>query len=682
MTSVIIFSWFSTKTFISNNSEENLSFINFERTAKHVSTSWYPVGTGTVDVFGFVRFPFLKSLSLLQKVGFEPFLIQAFSYWIIMYIGVVFMYFLLYKGFLLSKFVSILGSYFYLFNLYTMTQVWKRNIYQGMFPWAYLPLFILLWMKWLNEGKIIWLFAFAFSTFLFSHAFAHPGYFFVYITVGGIFALIKFKENLKYRREIIKLSVRIVTACFMGIFISIWWIYPLMHNSTAQGATLDTFKDEWKIHLDSLVGVSKYFDTIDILLLRQKFFFAKDSPLSTEWFYFYNSFFSISISLVILAVVIFGIIKSKTQENLKYLLSVLLIGWFISKGSNFPLGYQFFKWLFSTFPFTAALRNPYEKFGLVLLLPYSIFFALGLNYIFGKFRTTIGRISWPVLIVIFYGVLIYPMWNGDIFPSKDRLTIPRYYLEANDYLNSHLSKRSFHIPFSIQAELLKYSWGYVGQEPSENLFDSQNVSRSDVSVFNDYYLSIPKLLNKNYLPRVLGLLGVDYVILHHDMIYPQLDPNLVKIDQWQEITNASEFGQLTLYRLDESIVRPEIFATTSLVEFDSLEQALDKISTGEFDAAKSVFINAKKHMPVGGGDTSISIEFEKTALNRFQVQVENTTEPFILVLNHTYNNFWEARIDNQKVDDHFLVNGFANGWLIEKIGDYKVDIVLKIWPWD
>ncbi len=362
VTFIIIFSWFSTKTFVSNNSEENLSFVNFERTAKYFSSSWYPSGTGSVNIFEFVRFPYLTFLSLFQKAGFAPFLIQALSYWIIMFSGVVFMYLLLYKGFGQSKLISILGSFFYLLNLYSMTQVWKRNIYQGMFPWAYLPLFIFLWIKWLDEGKIYWLIFIAASMTVFSHAFSHPAYLFVYLTVAGIYALIKFIQNRKNKTYLLKLLLKCIFTVIVTVLVNTWWIYPLIHKSTAQGATLAKFSEEWRIHRESLIGVSKYFGTTDILMLRQKAFFEKGSSLSTGWFEFYNNFFSYLISLVVLAIVILGIVKEKTQKNFKYLISLLLIGWFVSKGSNFPLGYQFFSVIFSTFPFSAALRNPYEKF--------------------------------------------------------------------------------------------------------------------------------------------------------------------------------------------------------------------------------------------------------------------------------------------------------------------------------
>lgn len=683
ITTVIIFSWFSTKTFISNNSEENLSFTNFTRAAQHYSTSWYPSGTGYVNVFEFVRYPFLKFLSFFQLAGFEPYLIQAFSFWIIMNAGLISMYYLLSKGFLLNTSVSWLGSYFYLLNIFSMTQVWKRNIYQGMFPWAYLPLFILLWIKWINEGKIRWLISFAISISIFSHAFAHPGYFFVYMVSAGFFILIKLKDSWKNKVLCMKIVLRSIGAVLLGILVNIWWIYPFIQNSTTGGVVLNGFINGWKANLDSLIGVSQFFGTFDILLLRQKFYFAKDSPLGMEWFWFYSNPLAFLLSIAVLFVSVFGIIYSKTQKYRTYLISLLIVGWFICKGSNFPFGKTFFYLLFSFFPFTAALRNPYEKFGLVFLLPYSVFFSIGLYHLVNKIKLMWRRrVFLCTSVVLFCGIVVYPMWNGDIFPSKNRLSVPAYYLAANDYLNSKFSERSFQIPFTTEAELSKYSWGYLGLDPSENLFDSQNISSPKLPIFNNYFELIPKYLSNDYLPRVLGLLGVDHIILHHDIVYPVLDLNLVKIGDWKEIKKDKEFGQLTLYSLDSSIVKPEIYTSGSLVKFNSTEEALNKISSGEFDTFKKVFTTSDVSFSSDSDNSLINTMFKKTSQNNFRIQVKNATSPFVLILNNTYNDFWIARVNNRIINNHFLVNSFANGWIIDGKGDFAIDVLFKIWPWE
>ena len=53
-----------------------------------------------------------------------------------------------------------------------------------------------------------------------------------------------------------------------------------------------------------------------------------------------------------------------------------------------------------------------------------------------------------------------------------------------------------------------------------------------------------------------------------------------------------------------------------------------------------------------------------------------------MVLNNTFDKLWRVKIDDQIINKHFIVNEFANGWVVERKGDYKIDVRLKVWPWD
>jgi len=73
------------------------------------------------------------------------------------------------------------------------------------------------------------------------------------------------------------------------------------------------------------------------------------------------------------------------------------------------------------------------------------------------------------------------------------------------------------------------------------------------------------------------------------------------------------------------------------------------------------------------------IIFQKISPSRYRVTVKNARQPFFLVLNQSYHPDWQ--IFDQKeplAAGHFLANTFANGWLIEKTGDYQ--IILEFLP--
>ena len=155
---IIIFSWFYGGKIISNTTEEELSIYHPQKTAENYASFWNPTSVGQTNPFSFVRFPLSFALGIFEQAGVPAFLNQALLFWALMVIGVSSMFLLLKKCFLVSTSFSLMGSLFYLLNIFSMTQVWKRMLYHGMFAWAYLPLFIFLWIKWIESKKIIWLF--------------------------------------------------------------------------------------------------------------------------------------------------------------------------------------------------------------------------------------------------------------------------------------------------------------------------------------------------------------------------------------------------------------------------------------------------------------------------------------------------------------------------------------------
>lgn len=59
--------------------------------------------------------------------------------------------------------------------------------------------------------------------------------------------------------------------------------------------------------------------------------------------------------------------------------------------------------------------------------------------------------------------------------------------------------------------------------------------------------------------------------------------------------------------------------------------------------------------------------------SRFVVHV-NKTNPFLLILNTAFSPHWTAKIGNKALNDHFVANGYANGWLVNATGPMNLTI--------
>lgn len=675
---LIIFSWFSTGKIISNGSEEILNIFHSQKSAEYSASFWYPVGTGYKIAFLIPRYPTFAFLGVLERIGVPTFTRQAFLLVILMITGIFSMYLLLRKGFNLENPVALVGGIFYSLNIYTMTQVWKRLLYSHITAWAYLPLFIFLWIKWVNTRKFFWLIFFLLSSLFFTYSFSNPVFLLTIWTPAFIFVMVKLWTERKSGKQVVYILVGSFIGLFLWSLVNSWWLYPAL----TLGSTWTSPGQTWQGDFSSLQAVSKYFPVWEIALLRQSWYLGREN----DWHDFYHNPLIILISITLFFITIYGMIRSKGIKYRASLLATAAVGLFISKGTNFPLGYTFFYLLFSNFPITTALRNSYEKFGLVWLLPYTIFFAYGFYYFFLRFKHKLRYLLGSLILVLSCGLLVYPMWTGDIFPPKHRVDVPSYYIEANNYLKQKSSEgRVFHIPFLLEIERLSYSWGYVGEDPSENLFDQESVTKPGIALYNPFYKLLPKFLDQEQFPKILGLLGVEHIVLHKDNIYPKIDVMAMKgnIDQWQGVLDKKEFGELMVYSLNKELVNPRVYAAGSIVGVHSIEDALTKVLEGNIEARESVFILDGAIPSWGIQNFSVpKITFQKRSNDHYEVVVRKADDPFILILNNTFDNLWQAKIERDILKKHFIVNGFANGWLIDKKGDYNIEIILKVWPWD
>ena len=69
------------------------------------------------------------------------------------------------------------------------------------------------------------------------------------------------------------------------------------------------------------------------------------------------------------------------------------------------------------------------------------------------------------------------------------------------------------------------------------------------------------------------------------------------------------------------------------------------------------------------------LTYTKIGPTYYIIHIKNSQNPFSLVYSSTFNAGWEIIYpDGKKAKNHFLANSFANGWLIERVGDYDLTL--------
>lgn len=74
-----------------------------------------------------------------------------------------------------------------------------------------------------------------------------------------------------------------------------------------------------------------------------------------------------------------------------------------------------------------------------------------------------------------------------------------------------------------------------------------------------------------------------------------------------------------------------------------------------------------------------SVSYKRLAPTAYQVTVKGATQPFLLNFLETYDSGWEAQIERKTLPsaNHLRAFTYANAWVIDKQGDYTIDIIFK-----
>lgn len=654
--------------------EEGLPLYNPARTFTFLKSFWMDRDLGLDNPFNFPRITFYGLNVLLQYVGLQSWFIQAIVFFILIITAFLSVQKLSFY-FLINKFASFISALFYFFNLYALTQVFSRFIYPLIFLWAYLPLFLYLWIRWIDTQKKKYLVCLVLTSFVFSDAFGLTSSVLTLWIPAGLYSLVSFFKA-KFNLRVIVASV--VGLCIWIIF-NLWWLYPVY---ALQNNSYSSFLENNQTYT-SLHEVSIYFPNTSILQLKQEYFLGERGP----WPHIYRTSASYTnISLIIFLVAALGVFVSIKAKNWWYLVILGFTSWFIVKGTNPPFGEEFYQYLYANLSFTQILRNPYEKFGTVWLLVYAIFFAFGVNhiaYLLNKVQQ-IRNLVIPILLLFTFVYLPRPLLNGTVFRKITYIQVPHYYEEANAYVNQDSDGRILQLPY-LKDSSIQYTWNYGGEEPSEFLFDNSSISKtSHIPKLDQFYQLLHFGMQSENFSHILAVADVSHIILHHDVVqtgyYDEtVDQARNLIEKWKNVELDKKIGELEIYHHADRNGR--IYLVPNVVAFADKNEVFTYLLSDDFNPKTTGVISNNHGKPLSSNSTPI-FAYNRISAGRYTVSISEAKEPYILVLANNFNQNWIAYLDGNVVEDHFEVNGFANGWVIDKKGDYTIEVVFKVWPWD
>lgn len=656
---VIVAMWFS-KGLLFAGGEEQLSFYNFTRSLELFSYPWYAAGTGSPALPVLPRIPYFLILEPLYRLGISSIFLQAGTFLVLMLIGTMSVYYLV-KVTLVSelkqewkKWVPTLAAIFYLLNPFSMTQIWGRGLSYQFFTFALVPSFLLFFVLSLQKRNIIFCIIASFFSFMLSTAYISPSVVITTWSSIGLYLAFYIFTNRKEGKKILLGLFSFIFLFLLWILLNFFWIYPIIiHGGEMLNQTLASLDS-----IASLKALAANSHLLNIIRLFHREYY--DGTYGS----FSNNFFITVLSLILPVLFLFSYSYFRRVKHFLFYFALFLVSIFITIGANPPTGWLLVA-VFKSFPLLQVLRNPYEKFGINLGLAYAPFFAIGLLVVSERLSMILNnlKLRWFFMVTFVFFmqiILVWPMWKGN-FAGGVRVNfwvkVPDYYTQTNNWLNSQKDNFNIlHLPL-LPEDGITYTWEhpYEGIEISEFLFDKGSIARNfgfnkdyysvlleRFGVIDDYKI-LPSWSSDNLdfkdetLSKELAKINVRYIILHFDTNYKiRRTPSPEKTKEYllshPDIKFVKRFDKLEIYKV-------EIPDNVDLIYSPDTNIVYKKINTTQY---------------------AVDIRGSNGLVNLYFLQ--------------QFHPSWEAYIGSEKIVDHRKIFSYANGWFINKTGDFQVTL--------
>lgn len=573
--------------------EVGVPFYNLSRLLDMTQMALTDRGLGNSTGLGVGGAPYFKFFSVLQNFGVPGFLLQAGFFFICIFVTLISSYMLVREIFPeIDKKSGYYSSIFYLVNPFALVCVWNRFLPNQIMFYSFLPLGVWLFILGLKTHKHHISILNMILTAVFSVAFIGPSQTIVF---WGLLFLISIYYYFYIKRERYVFFYFLYNI-FLWLVFNFFWISQQLHFRFSQSYSVLTNS------FFTAVGNFETFNSLSKTLGKlSNLFLMQHGPFYNEWFGFpfnWPSFYSHPVSIVVqwifLIYVLVITIKKINIPWVRFFFFIFIIGVFASKGNTPPLG-EVLDFLFRKISILEFFRNPFEKAG--------IFLAFGLTPLIGLAIYELDNWVWKLKLVPWLYLIIFlgfPFWTGLVFtgsysPANNpeigyQVSIPNYYSHADNYLSKQNGIFRF-ITFPLGGEGIFNTWskGYTGVEQSGVLFSTPSISYNTTIPFYNNIASDLEELFIRYpdFYRLAGILNVKYLMFRPDFDYLRSgmrDPKFIEEILTQKSSNpsaklsfVSDFAPLKLFKFDDDIVLPKIYAANKNINSDvvgSLEDFL------------------------------------------------------------------------------------------------------------
>lgn len=457
---------------------------------------------------------------------------------------------------------SAIGGIFYVLNIYTTITNYNVNLIHKYSLWL-LPLLTLFLIKYFLEEKnkyVLFLGVILFLSGIIFINFSFTATIYIYLLLVAFFMLI---INLNYAN--LTRFVLFVATIFLA---SSHWLIPSIRSYFfVNNSTLNSFQDFYSYETFDFVNRNITLDNV-LKLLGPGIWDYVDVLTFGGYYYKFNSFFNANYINPMLYIPVFIISFLLLDRYLfkNYMLRISLLIFFIFifllKTVNPPFG-DLFKWTFLNIPGFQMYRDPYIKFGMILILVTTVL----ITYAIKRFKFLLMPFFLYILLFVYIG------FTYGLFRNDDFVNVPKEYFELSEYVNKDKEEfRFIALPQSDSDKIFKkYDFGYFGPGLFNSLIRGGVIDNS----FNWY-----RETNINVLDEILESDNITETLKKFNIKYIVIDSNIENYEGYIEINDADfkskEFGSLKLYINSASSLRELNVPSKKLIMDTHFLQIIDK----------------------------------------------------------------------------------------------------------
>lgn len=497
----------------------------------------------------------------------------------------------------LGRIVPMLGAIFYVLNLSTI-QTFYVPFEPFIVHFGFLPWLILSFFKVLKKNNLKNILVFVLLNILALPQAQVPTVFFVYLMILGIISLYL---NIKVKTK--TLLFKTLKLFLIILIINAFWIFPFLYFSFTNSQVVFEAKIN-QMSTETVFLQNKEFGDIKNVILLKGFWFNNVDPdtygnfsyMLAPWKYYLEKTHVLAIGYILFAIILLGLIKS-FKRKLPALTAFIIIFFFsFTMLAVTTPPFSFIDNIFRQIPlFSQVFRFPFTKFSIITSLSFAIFFAIGAGELIFKFKK-LNSYFLSLFFILLLVLFTLPIFRGDFFYYKNRVSIPSEYFKLFDYFrNKNQNSRIANFPQYTFWGWNYYKWGYGGsgflwygikQPILDRAFDVW--SRED----ENYYWEISNALNSNnskLFEQVLNKYQISYILLDKNIINPSspnslLDLKLESIlNKIPSINKDQSFGKITVYKVslkdnpDKFIFSEKELRTVNTYKWGDLDKAYEDL---------------------------------------------------------------------------------------------------------